>query len=102
MMMSGLYILDGHRAVPCRDLRRWALWFAHTEERMVAITEMPGIMVHTLFLGMDAMTSLADRAPLLFETIIVGGAHDGTRRRYATWEQAEQGHADMVALASAG
>jgi hypothetical protein len=49
--------------------------------------------VSTIFLGMDV--GLAAR-PLLFETMIFGGALDRSQWRYATYDEAEAGHAAAV------
>lgn len=39
--MSDKYILDGHNAVPCDDLMRWAKWY-ETANRRVALDEKDG------------------------------------------------------------
>lgn len=98
------YVLDGREPVPCDDLLAWALWF-ETAERHLARTELPGgAYVSTVFLGMDH--NFAGRAsgrahvPVLFETLVFGGDHDGLCERTATWAEAEAAHAAMVALCS--
>lgn len=91
----GLYILDGHEAVPVDDLHAWAVWF-ETAERHVALTEVaPGITVSTVFLGVDH--SMGRRAPILFETMVFNDyGDDGTQARYSTWEEAAFGHEMIV------
>lgn len=96
--MSDKYILDGHTPVPCADLLEWARTFENAA-RTVGNTEVDGdIRVSTVFLGLDHSFGHGD--PLLFETMIFGGAHDGYQERYSKWDEAEAGHATAVALAS--
>jgi hypothetical protein len=105
------YILDGHEPVPA-DLETAARWFG--TNRTVAKTQiragrdnwlavltlrwlgrrLPGVQVSTVFLGLDH--SFGEGPPLLFETLVSGGALAGKMDRYTTWEEAEQGHARMV------
>lgn len=35
-------------------------------------------------------------SPLLFETLIFGGEHDGDMWRYSTWDEAKAGHGHVV------
>lgn len=51
--------------------------------------------VSTVFLGLNH--SFDDREPILFETLVFGGPLDGDMKRYATYDQAERGHAKVVA-----
>lgn len=94
-----LYILDGRRVVLCEDHARWKAWFA-VADRRVARTWIDDVRVSTVFLGL-AHSPLPDGSPALFETEVY--AHDGAEpvRRYATWEDAESGHAELVALIQA-
>jgi hypothetical protein len=55
------------------------------------------VRVSTVFLGLDHNHFGGE--PLLFESLIFGGPLDGEMRRYPTWEQAERGHAEMLAAA---
>jgi hypothetical protein len=57
----------------------------------VAMTEAEGVKISTVFLGLDH--SFGGSVPILFETMVFGGEHDGYQERYATWEEAEAGHA---------
>lgn len=90
--MSGLYILDGHKAVPA-DLMTWARWL-EKGDRIVAKTEIAHVSVSTVFLGLNH--NFGGGPPLLFETMVFGGPLDQEMERYVTWEQAEAGHAAMV------
>ena len=89
--MNRTYILDGHQTIPC-DMATWALWFTKAD-RIVAVTKQNDITVSTVFLGLDH--SFGSGRPLLFETLVFGGKHDGDMERYSTWEEAEIGHKQM-------
>jgi hypothetical protein len=54
-----------------------------------------GVRVSTVFLGINH--GFADETSLWFETMVFGGDLDGEQDRYETWEEAEVGHAAMVA-----
>lgn len=96
--MSEHYILDGHEPKPA-ELMDWARWF-QTAERHVAETHIGPAHVSTIFLGLDHRFG-SSGPPLLFETMIFGGPHDGYQDRYATWDEAQAGHAKAVVLSSA-
>jgi len=50
--------------------------------------------ISTVWLGLDhAFHFEGDQTPIIFETMIFGGAHDQYQERYATEEQARDGHA---------
>ena len=89
------YKLEGRAARPADDFAEWALWY-ETANRRVAFTQGLEASVSTVFLGTDHALLPGD-PPLLFETKIFGGARDGEVRRYSTWEDAERGHAEIVA-----
>lgn len=91
--MTAKYVLDGHTAVECNNLLDWARWF-ETAERRVAEDNIAGVRVSTVFLGLDH--AFGGDTPLLFETMVFGGARDQDQLRYSTWEQAEAGHKAMV------
>lgn len=56
----------------------------------------PVITVSTVFLGLDH--SFGEGPPVLFETMVFGGKHNEEQWRYCTWDQAEVGHRQVVAL----
>ena len=94
--MSDKFVLDGHLPVRCENVIEWGKWF-ETADRKVAKTENEGVQVSTVFLGSNH--NWGDGPPLLFETMIFGGKHDGDQERYSTREEAEAGHALMCARA---
>lgn len=90
------YILEGKTPKPVEDILQWARWF-ETADRHVEKTMVEDIRVSNVFLGIDHGWS--SEVPILFETMIFGGAHNDFQQRYATWEDAESGHAEAVKLA---
>jgi hypothetical protein len=88
------YTLDGKTPLLATDFGEWALWF-ETANRRVAFTQLKNVSVSTVFLGTDQALLPGD-PPLLFETKVFGGPADAELRRYATWDDAEQGHGAVV------
>lgn len=82
------YILVDRKPVPA-DLMTWAKWFG-TADRRVAMTEVAGYRVSTVFLGIDHQ--FGDGPPLIFETMVFEGREDVWSERCSTWEQAEEMH----------
>jgi hypothetical protein len=99
---SHLYILDNRIPVPVADLIHWSTWCQHNQDKLtVAKTVVSNdprlrIGVSTVFLTIDHQ--LGDGVPLVFETMVFGGPHDGAMQRCSTWEQAEAQHSAMVAM----
>ncbi len=92
------WILDAERnPVPARDVFEWARCFERPD-RIVAKTEIGHVRISTVFLGIDHGFPGVHKEPILFETMIFGGKHDGWQQRCATWAQAEAMHAKAVAL----
>lgn len=100
-----LYTLDASGApVPTEDVLVWADWYeAHDADRQVALTKVPdgwgkGARVSTVFLGIDSGFGLSQEA-ILWETMIFGGRHHLTSRRYRSRADALIGHDQMVEVA---
>lgn len=93
------YILNGKQPVLCEDFMQYAKWW-ETADRHVNKTDLPdGTQVSTVFLGLDhGYSHMNGEPPLVFETMIFGGEHDGYQERYSTWEEAESGHQKAVEL----
>jgi len=97
-MREMLYTLDGHEPVEVTDVIEWARWFQdHNEERVVAYTCLGSLRVSTVFLAVN-YSYLPGGVPILFETMVFSESDIEDMRRYATWEQAEIGHAMVVSL----
>ncbi len=89
------YILDGHNAIECGDVLKWADWI-EAADRTVRRTDLKHQgMVSTVFLATDY--SFGDGPPILFETMVFDGPLADKMERYRTWEEAEAGHERMVA-----
>ena len=101
------YILDGHEPKPCSDPLEWARWMEANKyaprqldpEGMdvcrVGSTKVGNAWVSTVFLGVNYNFAEHGR-PIVFETMVFGGSLDNEQERYATWDEAETGHAAMV------
>lgn len=96
------YTLDENRVpVPCDDIYRFAAWMSEggdgagiNPKAVVGKADFTEVVhVSTVFLGLDHSMGRSNQ-PILFETMIFGGPFDGYQRRYATWEEAEKGHAE--------
>lgn len=88
------FVLDGHKVRATRDMLEWARMFEDHAARTVAKSEIGGVEVSTVFLGLDHNFS-GDGPPKLFETMIFQSKSDeldGWCQRCSTWEQAEQQH----------
>lgn len=79
----------------------WAMNFSsYSHNRVVAKEEIidasgEEVEVSTVFLGLDH-NHRAVGPPQIFETMVFGGMHDQFCERYATWEEAEEGHERTV------
>lgn len=93
--MMDRYTLVGKNVVVCDDILKWADWF-EKENRTVGRTYVGKVFISTVFLGIDHRWGTGP--PILFETMIFGGEHDEYQVRYSTWEEAEEGHKNAVAL----
>jgi len=87
---------------PIDDVIEWGRKFEDMDSRRVALDEIPcgdeSVRVSTVFLGLDH-NYFDDGPPLIFETMVFGGppAVDQWQRRYATEEEAREGHEVAVA-----
>ena len=78
--------------MPIEDMELWAraIELEDLQDRTVRRSELDNdVLISTVFLGIDHGYN---GVPLLFETMIFGGEHDGYQERYSTWEEAEKGH----------
>lgn len=78
-----------------KNEKEWAEWF-NKSNRVVDQTQIGGkVMVHTVFLGIDHNFD-GQGEPILFETVVFGGEHEGVSQRYRTLFEAKNGHKDIV------
>ncbi|HXH35723.1 MAG TPA: hypothetical protein VNJ54_15175 [Plantibacter sp.] len=87
--MSDYYGIDGEPIMQDEWIR------TPFSDRRVAVDEFDGGRVSTVHLGLDHSYG---GPPLIFETMIFDGEHDGERWRYTTLAEAKVGHARAVAL----
>ena len=66
-----------------------SLWQKHH-----LVTKTDSAEVSTVWLGMDH--SWGDGPPLIFESLVFGGALADEMDRYSTWREAQNGHAALV------
>jgi len=88
------YKLEGNEAIPVENMEDWLVSFKG-RDRKVKSTTIGEVYVSTVFLGLDH-SHTEKGLPILFETMIFGGKHDGYQKRYETWAQAEAGHEQAV------
>lgn len=92
-----LYILDKH-GIPQleRDTLKWAKWFT-TADRVVKQSKVGGVVVSTVFLGLDHNHS-GRGLYLLYETMVFGGEDDGYQVRSTTSTEALIAHDTTCAM----
>ena len=97
-MQMKFHILDENKnVVPVESLTKFLEWAnGHPKLYLVAEDEACGSRVETIFLGVDRRDDFSETS-LFFETAIFGGKLNGLWRRYATWAEAEAGHAEALA-----
>ena len=99
------YILYGHTPIPLYaapyeiELIAWGKW-RNKADTLVARTLIGEVDIITYFIGIPLANTSG--APLLFESTVFGGRFDGMQDRYATWDEAEAGHAKLVAKVKGG
>jgi len=109
--VTALYILDAHGdPIPCDDALTWAAYVERsTHDRSWIIaqdrdgrdpTGTGMITVSTVFLGIDHNLG-GDGPPVLWETMVFGGALDGEQRRYTSRADALRGHQALCARVNA-
>jgi len=94
------YILKTDKQPVEADVLTWGVFFENDANRRVAHTFLGLSEISTVFLGLDH--NWGDGPPLIFETMIFGGRHDGYQTRCSTWEEAEAGHREAVSLLGDG
>lgn len=95
--MRGLYILDADRnPVPCASILAWGEFMQDDAPRRVGHDVCGGVELSTVFLGMDYAHGRGHMR--VFETAAFSDDGDVcVIDRYATWAEAEEGHAAAVA-----
>jgi len=92
---SLFYILEGEQAKPVPMMVHMDWMIAHPD-RHVALDNINGLQLSTVFLGIDHGYSVAG-PPILFETMLFGKKGEPLEvQRYATWAEAQAGHAALL------
>ena len=93
-MMSKFYILsDDGVLLPVSSVIEWARWF-ETHDRRIAYDKLPTCCISTIFLGLDH--GWGEGPPVLWETLVIGGRHDGEQLRYTSEKEALECHRLLV------
>lgn len=82
---------DNKKIVKCDDFTLLSKFIGLNVGR----TSHNGVLISTVFLSMEHGRDMRGR-PILFETMVFGGPHDGFQQRYCTWQEAEAGHESML------
>lgn len=85
---------DGRTPTPATDTIAWADWMGDETKRRIGLDIDPvkQVAVSTLFLGINPGVFNIFGKPMLFQTMIFGGPHEGDAKNYYSWEDAEEGH----------
>lgn len=88
------WILDENREpVYEPDTKKFSEWFGKAD-RVVAKDAVGDVLVSTVFLGINHQ--FGEGPPILFETLVFDGPLDGEMHRYSTWDEAVEGHRQML------
>lgn len=96
-MKIGHWILKNGK-VKKVDLYTWAEWFQNSPDRIVAKTNVKGVGISTIFMGLDHNFDSKGK-PILFETMIFNSHLDVLKQfqeRYTSLEDAKKGHKKAV------
>jgi hypothetical protein len=100
--MAKYYVLNGQKPVKVDDPTKWAEWMrASIRDRLVGHNVVNGIMVRTVFTGMDLERHRG--RPYLFESYAwrIGSDAPQFTEHYCSWKTAVAGHQRMVDRVSA-
>lgn len=94
-----MYILENNKPVEAADEKQFFDWMS--KNKGIA-KEISGVStISTVFLGFDhgGLYNISTSGkPVLFETMIFGGEHNGYQKRYLEYDEAIKGHNDAVEL----
>lgn len=90
--MSDFYDINGKTI----SMEEWCELFKQPGYKIIEQTEIaPDVLVSTVWLGSNHR--FGPGPPLIFETLVFGGDHDGDMDRYSTLPEAIEGHARICA-----
>lgn len=92
------YLLHPETKRPLKtDVATWTKWLEEANRLVDETIIGSDIFISTTFLGIAYSFDQEDR-PLLFATIVNGGAMSGHANHYATWDEAVSGHHEIVGI----
>jgi hypothetical protein len=94
-MVNYYYQDENGQPVRCETVTEWGQKF-EKQDRLIAATVEGDVRVSTVFLGLDHGWGGGD--PVLWETMVFGGPHDGYQDRYTSRQDALAGHEKAVAM----
>ncbi len=80
--------------------KEWAVAYGDVEGRTIGDDIIEGQHVSTIWRGLDRQAG--EGPPLIFETMIFGGSHNGYCERYPTEREALAGHQRTVQALQSG
>ena len=89
-----MFILENKKPVETADEKHFFDWMS--KNKVIARERSCESIISTVFLGFDHGGSSGK--PLLFETMIFDGEHDGYQKRHFEYDEAIKGHNDAVEL----
>ena len=92
----GLYILRDGQPVRATSIAEWGE-FQLSGRPKLNEEVLPDVHVSTVWLGADHRLTPGG-APVLWETMVFGGPHDGHQDRYTSAEDAAAGHQRIAAM----
>jgi hypothetical protein len=101
MIKDMYYLLDDNNVpykVTLDEYAKSDMWTTNQERKTVGRDTLGDILVSTVFLGMNHDFFSESPEPILFETMIFGGEHDGYCVRATSWEKAEEIHKQALEL----
>ena len=94
MFESRYYIFENNQ-VEKVSFEKWAIWYQTANRKIEKTIVLSEIEVSTIFLSIDHNFYKSGK-PILFETMIFGGALDGYQWRYTDLEAAKKGHLEAI------
>lgn len=86
-----MYILVDKVPVKCDNFDNF-----YKIDRKILRTKFGEVEVSTVFLGFSHGHDKGK--PILFETLVFGGEHDGYMLRYTSWDEAISGHEEVCRM----
>ena len=85
-------LADDHSVHVVDDLLLWGAWMGNHDTQVARSQLSNDLLVSTVFLGLDHGWN----APIWFETIVFEQGKEIEMFRYATWDEAVEGHECVV------